>query len=102
MTAPWAIVVAAVIIAGGANSPLAGQVPTPFQRCVAQSLPRLDDQISPANVIADGVVESCRAVLRKSESQMNANAFEIMVALLKQDTLPDVLEFRAAQRSKSR
>jgi hypothetical protein len=71
---------------------------TAFQLCVAEALPRLDDHISSADVIAAGVVEECRDGLRKNEPAMRAETFEMTIRELKQRIVPEVLKYRTAHR----
>ena len=80
----------------GSSSQAVGMWPS-VEACVRSQIALLDDGISSADVIAAGVALKCREVLAQScrcDGERLGNA----VAVIKTETLPYVLEYRASKR----
>jgi hypothetical protein len=68
-----------------------------LRACLMKAIPDLEDGISPADVIAAGVVEECRETWA-TDKTCNLNCQATVANTLKTTILPDVLKFRAAKR----
>lgn len=73
---------------------------TPFITCVDKAIARLDDNVSPADLIASAAITECELILQQVDKTCAEECMQIAINYLKPKILPLVLEFRAAQRKR--
>lgn len=94
---PCLVLATSASLAHSAGPSWHGQQPSQFEMCGAKQILRLDDAVSPADVVARGVLATCRGLLPREALQDAALLARVEAALT-----AAVLEHRQASRQRSR
>lgn len=97
------IAFATAVVALGCHSGMAAETLPPlsgndFGVCLMRFIPLLDDRISPADVVATGIVQACLSAHPDTGGECPSPACrEVMADHLADTLLPFVLEFRVSR-----
>jgi hypothetical protein len=93
------IFVAAVILISARHEAIASEIRPELQQCIIETIPTLDDGLSPAGTVADATISECWTKLHQRFCPHCGEAvFQRVIELLRPRVSADVLKYRAAHR----